>query len=128
MDLVDETLREWRRTPFAYGSHDCMLSVLRYLGQAGAIDTTSRYAGKYDDHEGALAIMAEHGGAPSLLAATGAIPIFSEPLRGDVLELAYGEETIGGLCTGGMVAVRLDRGVKEFSLRFVEWRGVWRYG
>ncbi len=128
MDLVDETLREWRRTPFTYGASDCMLSMLKYLARAGARDMTPLYEGMYSDHDGALAMMAAHGGAPGLIAATGAVLVSGEPLRGDVLELPYGDETIGGLCTGGMVAVRLDRGVKEFALRFVSWRGVWRFG
>jgi hypothetical protein len=128
MDLVDETLREWRRTPFVYGASDCMLSVLTYLARAGAKDTTPLYAGRYSDHAGALAMMAAHGGASGLIAATGAVPVSGDPIRGDVLELPYGTEIIGGVCTGGMVAVRLDRGVKEFALRFVSWQGVWRFG
>jgi len=128
MDLVDETLREWRRVPFAYSYSDCMLSVLKHLARAGAKDTTAAFIGKYHDLPGALETMAAHGGASGLLAATGALRVDGEPRRGDVLELAYGDDTVGGLCTGGMVAVRLDRGVKEFALRFVKWRGVWRFG
>lgn len=128
MDVVDQTLQEWRRTPFAYGASDCMLSVLKHLARTGATDTTARYAGKYSDHDGALAMMAAHGGAAGLIEATGAVKVDGAPQRGDVMEMAYGEETIGGICTGGMVALRLDKGVKEFALRFVIWRGVWRFG
>jgi|TARA_R100000093_G_scaffold56468_2_gene29274 hypothetical protein len=126
MDIVDHTLREWRRSPFVYGQSDCMLSIGKYLAAAGAKDVTDMFAGKYSTHEGALEQMASHGGCGGLIAMTGAVPVNDEPMRGDVLEVAHGEDTIGGLCTGGMVAVRLDRGVVEVALKFVEWRGVWR--
>lgn len=126
MDLVDETLREWRFGTFVYGQSDCMLSVGKYLAAAGARDTTARFVGKYDDQRGALEMMARHGGAGALIAATGAVRVDGRPQRGDVLELIFGEDTVGALCTGGMVAVRLDREVVEVALRFVKWRGVWR--
>lgn len=126
MDLVDETLREWRTGQFIYGQSDCMLSIGRYLAAAGARDTTHLFLGRYDDQEGALAMMVRHGGASGLIAATGAVRVDSAPERGDVLEIALGGDTIGALCTGGMAAMRLDREVVEVALRFVKWRGVWR--
>lgn len=126
MDLVDQTLREWRTSDFAYGQTDCMLSVGRYLARAGRKDVTGLFVGRYDTQEGALVMMAEHGGAGALIAATGATPVDGRPQRGDVLALVYGEDTIGALCTGGMVAARLDRGIVEVSLRLVKWRGAWR--
>lgn len=126
MDLVDQTLREWRAGEFVYGQTDCMLSIGRYLAAAGAVDTTAMFIGRYADHVGALDMMASHGGTTGLIQATGAMLVDDEPRRGDVLELIHGEDTIGGLCTGGMVAVRLDRGIVEVALRLVKWRGVWR--
>lgn len=126
MDLVELTLREWRTGAHVYGQSDCMLSVGRYLAAAGARDITHRFIGRYDDEAGAHAIMAAHGGAGGLIAATGARPVEGWPERGDVLALEYGPYSIGALCTGDMVAVRLDRGVAEAALRLVRWRGVWR--
>jgi hypothetical protein len=126
MDLVDQTLQEWRAGEFVYGQTDCMLSIGRYLAAAGARDSVPFFVGQYDDHRGALAMMASHGGVAGLIAATGAILVEGEPQRGDVIELAHGDDTVGALCTGGMVAVRLDRGVVEVALRLVKWRGVWR--
>lgn len=129
MDIVDETLREWRSGVFAYGLSDCMLSIGRYLARTGHADATGRFAGRYDTAEGALAMMMDHGGVPGLMALAGARIRSGAPQRGDVLEVLYQDEaticTIGGLCTGDAVAVRLERGMVELSLRFIRYRGVW---
>lgn len=126
MDLVDATLREWRTGEHVYGQSDCMLSIGKYLAAAGALDITHRFLGRYDDEAGAHAMMAAHGGAAGLIAATGVRAVDDVPRRGDVLALECGPHMIGALCTGGMVAVRLDRGVTEAALRLVRWHGVWR--
>lgn len=128
MDIVDETLREWRAGEFIWGQSDCMISIGRYLAALGARDVVPRFVGKYADETGALSMMASHGGVSGLVESTGAVSVDGAPQRGDVLELLVGEEGIGALCTGNMVAARLDRGVVEVVLRFVKWRGVWRFG
>ncbi|WP_305096487.1 DUF6950 family protein [Croceibacterium aestuarii] len=132
MDLVDETLREWRSGALVYGQSDCMLSIGRYLARAGHKDVTGLFVGRYDTREGALAMMAEHGGVPGLVAMTGAVPKCGAPARGDVLEVLYQDEDgvtgIGGICTGDAVALRLERGTIEVALRFVRYAGVWHVG
>lgn len=125
-DLVDATLRDWRRGAHVYGESDCMLSIGKYLAAAGARDITELGYGKYSDEAGAHALLRALGGASALIDATGAAQINDSPQRGDVLALEYGEDDIGALCTGDRVAVRLDRGVVEVPLRFVRWRGAWR--
>lgn len=129
MDIVDETLREWRAGVFVYGQTDCMLSIGRYLARTGHADVTGQFVGRYDTPEGALAQMLDHGGVAGLMAMAGAMPKNEAPARGDVIEVLYQDEetlcSIGGLCTGGAVALRLDRGMVELSLRFVRYRGVW---
>lgn len=129
MDLVDETLREWRSSSFAYGRSDCMLSIGRYLARTGHEDVTGLFVGRYDTHEGAIAQMADHGGVPGLMAMAGAVPRTGDPVRGDVLEVLYQDgddvSAIGGLCTGDAVALRLERGTVELSLRFIRFRGAW---
>ena len=129
MDIVDETLHQWRSTSFVYGQSDCMLSIGRYLARTGHKDVTSRFIGRYDDHEGAQQIMADHGGVEGLMELAGAEPHYGTPDRGDVVEVVYVEDGdrmgVGGLCTGGMVAVRLERGVIEVRLGMVEIGGVW---
>lgn len=129
MDVVDETLREWRSGAFVYGQSDCMLSIGRYLARTGHIDVTPLFIGQYDTQDGALAQMLDRGGVPGLMAMAGAKPRADAPERGDVLEVLYQDEetlcSIGGLCTGGAVALRLERGMVELSLRFIRYRGVW---
>ncbi len=130
-DLVDRTLARWRREPFVYGQDDCMLSMGKYLAAAGAKDNVAIFAGRYGDQDGALAIMAEYGGAASLFDDTDgpcviAVRVEGKPKRGDILAVACGDDTIGALCTGDMAALRLERGVAEVALRFIELRGVWR--
>jgi len=127
-DLVDRTLARWRREPFVYGQDDCMLSMGKYLAAAGAKDNVAIFAGRYHDQDGALAVMAEHGGADALFDDTGAVRVEGKPRRGDILAVACGDDTIGALCTGDMAALRLERGVAEVSLRFIDLRGVWRVG
>lgn len=127
-DLVDRTLARWRREPFVYGSDDCMLSMGKYLAEAGARDNAAHFAGRYDSQEGALAMMADHGGAAALFDDTGAARVSGAPQRGDVLIVACGDDEIGALCTGDMAALRLERGVAEVALRFIDVRGVWRVG
>jgi hypothetical protein len=90
---------------------------------------TPQFRGRYDTHAGAMALMAEHGGIEGLMALAGAVEKHGEPERGDVVEVFYQDEgethSIGGLCTGDAVALRLARGMVEVGLRFVEIGGVW---
>lgn len=129
MDIVDETLCEWRRGAFVYGQTDCMLSIGRYLARTGHLDVTPQFVGRYDTHEGALSQMLDHGGIPGLMALAGARVLYGPPNRGDVLEVLYLDDeevcTIGGLCTGDAVAMRMERGVVEWTLRHVKYRGAW---
>jgi len=106
-----------------------MLSIGRYLARTGHDDVTGQFIGKYDTAEGAQAQMDAHGGVPGLMALAGAVAKSGCPARGDVLEVVCREGDqdyrIGGLCTGGMVAVRLERGGVEVRLRLLEIGGVW---
>jgi len=129
MDAVDETLREWRSGQFVYGQSDCMLSIGRYLARTGHVDVTGKFVGRYDTPEGAMAQMEAHGGVAGLMALAGAELKDDIPARGDVVEVLYQDESgmcgIGGICTGDAVALRLERGMVEVSLRFIRYRGVW---
>lgn len=129
-DIVDDTLREWRRSAFVYGQSDCMLSIGRYLARTGHDDVTGQFIGRYDTAEGAQAQMEAHGGVPGLMALAGAVAKDSLPVRGDVVEVLYldddGITSIGAICTGDSVALRLERGAIEVRMKFVRYRGVWR--
>lgn len=126
MDAVDRTLKFWRTVPFEWGDQDCMLSVGDYIASRGGLDVATRFRGTYSTEEGAKAHIDAHGGASGLIDLTGIPRVEGEPERGDVLAVCLGGEEIGGICTGGMVAVRLQRGVGEALLRFVQLKGIWR--
>lgn len=132
IDPVEETLREWRSGAFVYGQSDCMLSIGKYLARIGHRDVTGQFVGKYDDAIGAAAQMAAHGGVAGLMELAGAVASANPPTRGDVIEVIYrdeeGESGIGGICTGSAVALRLDRGMVELSIRLIKYRGVWHGG
>lgn len=126
-DLVDLTLQEWRRTPFIYGQSDCMLSIGRYIALCGGLDLTGQFVGKYDDHEGALDVLRNGGGVGGYVEAAGFVRVDDEPRRGDVVGLQCNDDDeIGALCTGGMIAARLERGVVEVAAKMLRVKGVWR--
>lgn len=127
MDLVDETLRLWRRHPHQYGVNDCVLSVAAYFVSLGAADSMPWFAGTYDDDDAAMAVLAELGGMERAMEIVGGTPIDGPPERGDIIGLiSDAEYVIPAMCTGDRVVVRLERGTIEVPLKFVQWRGVWR--
>lgn len=127
MDMVDETLREWRRHPHQYGVNDCVLSAAAYFMALGVTDHMPWFAGTYHDSHTASLLMAELGGMEKIIEMVGGTPVDGRPQRGDIIGLhADMDYVIPSLCTGDSVAVRLERGVQELRLKFVRWSGVWR--
>ncbi|MEC3912198.1 hypothetical protein U5A82_17465 [Sphingobium sp. CR2-8] len=128
-DIVDETLTEWRRGKFVYGQSDCMLSIGKYLARTGHKDVTDQFVDRYDTHEGAVAMMAAHGGVAGLMALAGAKPKDGPAERGDVVEVLYKDEdeegSIGGICTDGFVAMRREGYVTEVRVGLLSIGGVW---
>lgn len=128
MDAVDETLRDWRRHPHQYGVNDCVLSAAAYFVRTGAAAEMPWFAGTYHDNGSAMALLAELGGMERTMEMIGGTLVDETPRRGDFIGLITEEADypIPSLCTGDGVAMRLERGVVEVSLRFVQWQGVWR--
>ena len=128
MDLVDETLKEWRQHNFEWGQWDCILSMSRHFARMGAPDATERFRGTYHSQEGGMAIVEAHGGMKAAMEVIGGEPVEGWPQRGDAVGFVPndGSEMIAALCTGDGVVIRLERGVIELPLRLVEWDGVWR--
>jgi len=127
MDLVDETLRDWRRHPHQYGINDCVLSAAAYFVKAGSALAMPSFTGTYDNNDDAMLILAEYGGMASMMEFVGGAAIDGPPERGGFIGLlADADYVIPCLCTGDNVAARLERGVIEVRLRLVAWRGVWR--
>lgn len=127
MDLVDETLRDWRRHPHQYGVNDCVLSSARYFLALGSLGKFPWFAGTYSDADEAAALMDKLGGMEAIIEMVGGTPVEGDPQRGDIIGLvADTDYVIPSLCTGDSVAARLEHGVYELRLKFVRWRGVWR--
>jgi hypothetical protein len=127
MDVVDETLREWRRHPHQYGENDCVLSAAAYFVRLGVMAQMPDFTGTYRDNDEAMIILAEHGGMECMMAIIGGTPVDGPPERGDIIGLlADADYVIPAMCTGDRVVVRLERGTIEVPLKFVQWRGVWR--
>ncbi len=130
MDIVDQTLKLWRSTPFQWGQSDCMLSIGDYIASIGGKDGTSMFRGLYETERQAKAHMHHFGGVAGLVALTGIPEVYGSPERGDVVALGTGDPDVpevGAICTGDMVAARLERGVVEVVIRLVEIKGVWRW-
>jgi len=127
MDIVDETLRQWRRHPHQYGVNDCVLSAAAYFVSVGAASAMPTFAGTYCDNDEAMILLAELGGMETTMELVGGTPVEGEPQRGDIVGLlADADYVIPALCTGDRIVVRLERGTIEVPLKLVQWRGVWR--
>jgi len=127
MDLVDETLRDWRRHPHQYGVNDCVLSAAAYFMAVGVTDHMPWFAGTYSDGDEAMAVLAELGGMERAIEIAGGTAVEGYPQRGDIIGLiADADYVIPALCTGDRAVVRLERGTVEVPLKFVQWQGVWR--
>ena len=121
---LDELLKEWRRTAFEWGSRDCLLSVGDYIAANGGKDIASLFRGRYSTEDEAIRLMNEAGGPDALIDQTG-IPRTDTPQAGDIVlvNIARG---VAGVHTGGGVAFRLERGMAEINLRFVNIVAAWR--
>lgn len=124
IDLVDETLSHWRRTPFDWGTEDCMLSIATYVLKATGVDYGAQFRDTYCTELGAYAHIANAGGEVALIDASG-LQATDSPARGDILLLGL-EKPVSALCTGPGAAMRLERGVIEIHIRFVSLVKAWK--
>lgn len=122
-DRVDELLKGWRKSAFAWGETDCFLSVGSYLATQGGADLTPEFRGQYATAEAAAERVAAAGGGMAIIDASG-LSRTAQPARGDIvlLDIGYG---VAGVHTGDSVAVRLERGVLEINKRFVKILAAW---
>lgn len=99
-DVFDRTVAEWRRTSFAWGQADCLLSVGDYVHAArpDTPDVSARFRGTYCDEQGAMAHVEQHDGCEGLLDLFG-LPKTDSPVRGDIAVIWTGETEVGALCT-----------------------------
>lgn len=127
--VLTATLRDWRRSRFAWGSADCLMSVCTYVLALTGVDPAAPWRGTYHDEAGAMAILRGGGGGLALLARNlppAGMAMVNTPQRGDVICARFGEMEIAGLCLGNFCAFRMERGVVELRTSFVEIIGAWR--
>jgi hypothetical protein len=130
MDIVEQTLKQWRQTRFGYGTADCLLSIGDYIASRGGVDVSARFRGTYKTADQAMALVAAHGGPQGLIDITGLPRIDpTDAIRGDVVVVDTGtgdDGHVGALCTGLGVAARLERGVIEVNRRLVMITHAWK--
>lgn len=100
-ERLADLLAERKRTPFAWGSHDCALFAADAVNAITGDDPAKNFRG-YDDEREALRIIHGAGGMRGL------VDLPEKPIgfaqRGDVvLALVDGRETFG-VCIGGEYA------------------------
>lgn len=127
-DILDETLKHWRQTRFAYGATDCLLSINDYIVACGGYDALAAFKGTYDTAEGAQAHLDAYGGPEGMIALFGLRPIDpADAARGDIVIIdPRGGDVLAGICTGEGIAARTERSVIEINKRFVTLTHAWR--
>lgn len=129
MDALSVTVSLWRRSSFAWGTSDCLMSLADHVRGVTGRDPGAKWRGRYDDEAGALAFLKEAGDAVLLLdeGLTGAgLQRVSDYRRGDVVACQIGEAEVGGLHTGDRVAFRMQQGAVEVGVRHVRILAGWR--
>lgn len=128
--ILTATLRDWRRSRFAWGSTDCMLSAADYAGTLNRTDPGAEYRGRYDDEAGAKALVEAAGGGCAILGAAltkAGFKRVQQPERGDVVCAQFGDEQVGGICLGDRCVFRTShRGVLELRTSLIKILGAWR--
>lgn len=117
-DLVSATVRLWAQSAFAWGTSDCLVSVVRYVAEAAG-RPMPRWP-RYSSGAGALRILRRHGGlegyATTVLERLGCTRT-EFPARGDVgLIDIPGTGPTACLCLGDKWAARGQDGVVMFAL------------
>ena len=127
IDHIDETLAQWRSTPFEWGKRDCLLSIADYVASRTGEDWGDRFRGTYDNEAGAIAHIKNYGGEEYLIDRSG-LQWTRKPVRGDIVlfQLGDDERKYAAICTGDAVAVRMEKGVKEISMKFTTILCAWK--
>jgi hypothetical protein len=119
---VAETRAIWRRSNFAWGTHDCILAACDHVERTTGIDPAKPWRGSYHDEAGAKAIYEQHGGVLALFNHGMSLAGFE---RGDsrvgavVIAKVMGAEVVG-VDFGAMVGfVHPERGLTEVRLPII---------
>lgn len=126
--MIEETLKRWRQSRFAYGKTDCLMSLGAYAAEMGGKDVGAAWRGLYHTEEKAKAIIAAYGGPQGLIDLAGFPRIDpADAQRGDIVVIQIRDgDKLGGICTGPGVAVRGERTVIELSRHLINIVFAWR--
>lgn len=119
---VAETRAIWRRSEFAWGSHDCILAACDHVRRVTGVDPAAPWRGEYDDEAGAKDIYEAHGGVLALFEYGMGIAGFErgETALGAVVVAEINGSQIVGVDMGSMVGfVHPDRGVTRVRLPII---------
>ena len=121
------------RTPFAYGSHDCLLFATGAIEAMTGTDLAAAARGTYRDAEGAAAALAAFAGggvleAAERVAAEHGLQEIAWPLaqRGDVAVVRTPLGPALGICTGTHAAVAAPVGLAMVQMARIA--RAWRVG
>ena len=144
VEKLDGSLLAHRAKPFAWGEHDCALSVCNHVLAMTGVDLAAEFRGKYGSEAEALAIIQKlYPSSPAPATLSAAVEHLAEALtakhelselkplfaqRGDIVLLDTPQGTVLGLVTldGQHVAVTGPKGLHRLGLRNV--RRAWRVG
>lgn len=129
LNILEETIKEWRSTDFIWGHFDCMMSVFNYGIEKTGIDGGAERRGTYNDEKSADQVLEEIGGVCAGLAKGMGIigaKVIQHPLPGDVVCLQVGKHEVSGLKTKYGAAFRLQKGVIEIDDSFLKIKMAWR--
>lgn len=69
MSPVDETKALWRRSRFAWGRTDCLMSVADHVFRVTGRDPAARWRGCYDTEDAARSLLEAYGGTVGIMEA-----------------------------------------------------------
>lgn len=114
-----------RKTPFAWGSQDCIAFAADAVALLTGVDILAEYRGAYATEEEAEAILEAEGGLDGLLKRLGLLFGMAEcaparAKRGDLVLVHVGNQAMAGVVTGNAVAVTGAGGVQFVPLRCIQ--------
>ena len=116
---LDAYIDTSRRTPFAWGSHDCVSFVCGWYAAMKGLHLYAQFAAKFDTEAAALRVMVGRGvqsmaEAGDFLFGPAAGKPIEQARRGDIVlaRCAVSRADALGICTGGHAACLMAEGMK----------------
>lgn len=119
-------LTRYRKTPFAWGEHDCVLFAAGWIKEATGDDPLGELRGRWTDAMSAARLVRDLGGLAAAVTAVIGAPLASTTFaqRGDIALIEQEDARGLGIVVGTQVAVVTERGIGyvELSEAAAAWR------